>query len=246
MRTKASTAALFLALLGALALTAADPWKKKSYTEWDYYDVEQVLTDSPWAVPTSVGGTSFSVGAVRARQGTVEHGVEQKISGGVVVRWFSAATVRQACARSNQLAGVAPPERAQQLLAWQPTQFVIAVGEWAVGSDPFFTPVDSDLPAPEDVFLELLSSKRKIAPVKHQMMGNTHLYSFPREENGQPLLASEQKVRFSARMQLRQPSVVLDVPSTDTASAGRSKMKRSQVSVTFDLRKMMREGQPDL
>jgi len=212
-----------LFLLATSLLWAGESWQKKPFTEWDFFEVDEILSDSPWAQPLIVGAASARMGLLRGQQGAVDHGLERGVPGGImVVRWFSAVTLREACVRSNQLAEVILEERAQQLLAWQPEYYVVGVGLLSVGSDPFWAPVEQPLPEPGKVFLELASSKRRIAPVKHQRLGTTEWYFFPREEEGQPLLASEKKVKFSTWLdnQLR--------------------------SVTFDLRKMTREGKPDL
>ncbi len=213
---------LLLLPLVSSVVWAGQGWQKKPFTEWDFFEVEEVLTDSPWAQSLTVGGSSASF-AAPGPSGTIVHTPEVKTPGGtIVVRWFSAVTLRQACVRSNQLAEVVSEERAQQLLSWQPEHFVIGVGLLGTGSDPFWDPVDQRLPEPGKVFLELLSTKRQIAPVKYQRLGNTELYSFPREEAGRPLLSLDKKVKFSIWL------------------------NNQQRSVTFDLSKMTREGKPDL
>ncbi len=224
MKGKAAAAGVLLLLVSSALLWAGDPWKKKPYPDWDYYDVEEVLTNSPWSRAVKIGGGSFLV-FTRHGGPAVMGTPAQKIDapgGPIVVRWFSASTVREACVRSNQLARVVPEERAQQLLSRGPEHFIIAVGLWSFGADPFFDPVDQALPNPGGVFLELLAANRKIPPIKYQRLGGTDLYYFPREENGQPVLGPEKRVKFSVRL------------------------KGTFYSVTFDLGKMVRDGKPDL
>lgn len=44
-------------LLVAANLSAGDPWKDKSYKQWDEKDIRKVLTDSPWAKELRVAAT---------------------------------------------------------------------------------------------------------------------------------------------------------------------------------------------
>jgi hypothetical protein len=59
--------------LGAIALTAADFWQSKKFTEWSDKEVQKILRDSPWARPGEVrlegmGGGGTQVGsATRGR-----------------------------------------------------------------------------------------------------------------------------------------------------------------------------------
>src|ERR1700751_1695907 len=52
--------------IAALALAASDPWKSKSYQQWDEKDVKKVLDDSPWAKVTQVDATWQKGGSASA------------------------------------------------------------------------------------------------------------------------------------------------------------------------------------
>jgi hypothetical protein len=60
--------------LGVAALTAADFWQKKKFSEWTEKEVQKMLKDSPWAHPVEVrtdagGGGLPSGGGGRGRRG---------------------------------------------------------------------------------------------------------------------------------------------------------------------------------
>jgi hypothetical protein len=60
--------------LGAIALTAADFWQSKKFTEWSDKEVQKILRDSPWARPVEVrlegmGGGGMSGGGRGGRGG---------------------------------------------------------------------------------------------------------------------------------------------------------------------------------
>src|SRR5574337_88132 len=65
-----SRIALLLACLAlAVAAWAGDPWKEKTYKEWNQEEVNKILADSPWSRPVTVqalwrsgGGSAPSLG----------------------------------------------------------------------------------------------------------------------------------------------------------------------------------------
>ena len=100
MRRWIVTAALWA--LCAAGLAAADFWQTKPYTGWSEKEVEQMLTDSPWARKLSVvmqvppresgdlgdgGGRGFPIAAPQLK---------------MTLTWRSAQPVRQALARSDK------------------------------------------------------------------------------------------------------------------------------------------------
>jgi len=132
MRSKFIVAAV-LCTLGAAGLAAADFWTTKAYTEWSQKEVEQMLTDSPWARRVSVvipipprvsgdaggrggrggddtGGRGFPVPAPQIR---------------MVVTWRSALPVRQALIRLPNGATNAAAD--QNPLLEQPPSYIITV-----------------------------------------------------------------------------------------------------------------------
>ena len=118
-----------LAVVGAacaLALNAGEVWNSKDYTRWSDDDINQILTNSPWAKKTNVTldgqgvgqrrGDRDGMGSVRGRTGTMgspgsSGGGEYGGNGGgvygrkpdliVVVRWDSALPVQLARRKSE-------------------------------------------------------------------------------------------------------------------------------------------------
>lgn len=217
--------AAVIAALSAALLWAGDPWNKKPYTEWNYDDVYSILQDSPWTKSVAIVGGAIQGGPVPGGTGKIEHVPSQAMAGSeVIVRWFSALTVREAFYRGNELRRTVSDDRAGQLLSWQPQHYVIQVDPANALGDSFLDSVDRPLDDEQTAAsLEIARTGEKIAPIKRQALGLTQLYSFPRQVNGQPLLGPEDsKVRF------------------------RYEAGKSRKTVTFDLRKMTRNGQPDL
>src|SRR5471032_1908170 len=107
MRHKWIAAALVW-MLGAASLAAANFWDAKTYNEWSDKEVEQMLSDSPWARKLSVvipipprasddnlagrGGASDDGGGRGGRGGFPVPSPQLKL----VITWRSAQPVRQA------------------------------------------------------------------------------------------------------------------------------------------------------
>ncbi len=150
--------ALTAILLLATDLSAGDPWKDKSYKQWDEKDVRKVLLDSPWAKevrvsanwrgpggglapstsPTDTGGGGYgesgSGGMAKAPQsGGRASEAEQggaSLQASFIVRWVSSRAIRQAMARAAVLRGASEAD-AEQILAQEPREYILVV----LGSD---------------------------------------------------------------------------------------------------------------
>ena len=126
MRHKWIAAAVLWAL-GAASLAAANFWDAKSYSEWSEKEVEEMLTDSPWAKKISVvipvpprasgdvsaggrGGGDDEGGGRGGRGGFPVPSPQLKL----VITWRSALPVRQALTRLPN--GAATPGVDQQPL----------------------------------------------------------------------------------------------------------------------------------
>ena len=111
-------------LLASAALTAADFWEEKDFTTWSPRQIDQMLTDSPWAKKATIvlgslregagsdggfqsGGAGFGGGggATDPVGGGGEFSGVRRIT--ATVAWISALPVRQAIARLR--AGVDAP-----------------------------------------------------------------------------------------------------------------------------------------
>jgi len=171
----------------ALAAWAGDPWKEKTYKEWDEKDVNKILADSPWARPITVlatwrsGGKSLpdtagqrtgGAGAAGERSGGIGTDVTNLIVSEVggasagnstearfTLRWGSARTAREALARLAVLRGMSATE-AEELLNLPAAEHHIVL----YGSDmaPFAKSDEKSLM--EKTSLKLKNNKQKISP----------------------------------------------------------------------------------
>ncbi len=185
---KKLTAWVGVLLLATLAW-AGDPWKDKSYKEWNDKEVRKIMNDSPWARRVDVeaswagGGSAPASGAkddnlpsgapkpgqVGAERGEGGGGAEMP-SGGAegpqipratfIILWASARVPRQAWARSNILRGAVLESEAEKFVAQQPTEYQIVV------QGPDMTPfakVDEKA-LKEKTYLLGKKSKQKLLP----------------------------------------------------------------------------------
>ena len=214
---------VLLTVLSALLLWAGDPWKEKPYTEWTAKDVQKVLADSPWAQPTWMKGQSdltFSPAT-----GTV---LEPNAGTKFVVLWASALTVRQALLRQQESRGEAREGEFAEALFTQPDDYVIVVRWEGMEYHKAFDVTNAEL--------KLGRSKRKVGTTKMEFEGEGSritgvVLSFPRETAESTLAATETKIAFSCVVRGSSP---LGSPY------------QAILNAEFDLRKMVRDGKPDL
>ncbi len=214
------------AIAGVLLLTASawasDPWKEKSYKEWDENDVQRILADSPWAKVIKVEAPWV--------KGAEEHGLVPGATGqggggasGVspdmaaapgqapvplarfLVRWASATTVRQAIARGALLRGAMREADAEKYLAQQFTEYVVVL--LGPGDLSPFAQADDKM-LKEKAYLSPKKTRQKIAPsrveVGRSKDGKTVtgvIFYFPKKnEKGEAVIAPDEKeVDFSCR-----------------------------------------------
>jgi hypothetical protein len=246
---------VILALFGSLLGWAGkEPWlEKKPYTEWTENDVRAILTQSPWvasqifmiygrqdepasrefgplqpqgvAVGGAVGSGTDRIGQVRS---TADSPLDHQVF--VSVIWASSLTLRQATVRMTQLRGAAPAGDPEQYLAQTPPYYEVVVTEtpWSQSkmtkADLFNDFTEADLK--QRVYIETMPGGQKVPPERAQSapgraFPTTKLY-FPREVGGKPLLtANDSGVRFFF------------------------KTRRGDLKAEFNLRAMVRNGQPD-
>lgn len=218
-------------LLGAALLWAGEPWQEKPYTEWTALEVKQISQDSPWAQIVRVMGSGGREPGI-ARE-TVDStkpmaGGEESYRPGVqsefLIQWASSLTMRQVLVRRRQLAGNIKEEEAAQFLSSKPTQYVLIV----FGPDMRGFQGVNEEAVKASAYLEFKQSRQKLSPetVRYIRAGEklveVHFY-FPRQAGDKPLpTPQDKKVKFFFR----------------TAS--------DSISTDFDLRKMVRDGAPDL
>lgn len=183
--------ALSAILLLAASSWAGDPWKDKTYKQWDEKDVRKIMSDSPWAREVRVpanwkGGGGGSGGSGRnAPAGGTDYGeknagngpdtgVASKMSGmeqesaneaAFVVQWASARTMREARARSAMLRGMSEADADKQL-APTPEQYIVII----LGRDmtPFAKSSEDSLKS--KTRLKLKKNKGELTPVKVEIM----------------------------------------------------------------------------
>jgi len=229
-----------LTLLSALLLWAGDPWKEKPWMEWTQKDVDKVLQDSPWAqgyLKAKESQPEFDP-SLSAEQRNTQRSTQVTDAYFTVV-WESARTVKEAEARLSQLQTTGKEEGDDWELGI-PKDYVIWVAGYVYEGRYLTELTDFQRLSEEEkrkvALLELKQSKKKVYPMKVEMkFGQTAAgggrvgryvdarFYFPREVDGQPLLGpAEKKVTF------------------------RWLLERLPVTGDFDLRKMVRDGQPDL
>jgi len=240
MTTRRFKPLLLAILLTALSLWAGDPWKDKTYTTWTYQDVDKILNNSPWARPIQtayeerkpdiaidtrserrqeVQGTRVITTQVEVPVVRTTVRTYTTMVTQAVVEWGSALTARQARLREQQLvAGDDPPAPDASAVPTLDYYLVYVRGSCLPMSVP-----------PHDLlklaYLETKRSKTKIFPMQVERGRSRLGFFFDRQRNGAPTIPlEEEKVRF-----------YLPVPESCPA-----------INVEFDLRKMMRDGKPDL
>jgi hypothetical protein len=96
-------ARLLLICLVASVAEGADFWVKKPYQNWSAEEVQQMLSDSPWARPVTLAhpAARFSGGRDGAREGGVDQELLPSIT--YTLQFRSARPIREAQVRSSQL-----------------------------------------------------------------------------------------------------------------------------------------------
>ncbi len=262
MKSNVILGGTLLVLLGSSVVWAGDPWKEKPYTEWTQEEIVKILLDSPWAkkLRTETGTTkavSKSVNAGRMekqpiyddkgrvvdyRPGVVDYRpgyrpqfeeitVQEKVYTEVFIQWASSLTIRQVQVRQGLLRGTMTKEKVNQLLAVRPSQYVIVVQSLYLPRmlaryENLFKRLS------ESAYLRLKRSKQNISPVRLEVQGappTVLKFYFPRRSEGKPVIGlDENEVEFRWILPKK------------------GKTKAVKIKTAFDLRKMVRDGKPDL
>ena len=245
--------------MAALAWAGHNPWDEKPYAEWTLADVLKVTRDSPWARPlgdyhtqspaesadrrttldsdptgrtakSSLGKQVWIPQPPDMRQPKIPSDAlpanSQQSLADTVVLWSSSATIRQAFARQAALEQKSAEEQEKQFEADPFGMYKITV----TGSHlPAILASYKDLPGESlkhSVYLNTNHSQQVFHPVKFEIVMQPPQpmvnFYFARAKDGAPILRPEdEKVRFDW------------------------KSKEAEIQVTFDLRKMQRNGTPD-
>jgi len=225
MRIKRFAIGALGVFLGTTLLWAVEPWKDKPYTEWTDKDIEKVLEDSPWGHAVMVQMEPRPNQPARRNR--------------YVVQWASSLTVRQATARQHQLHDNLSEDQARQFVSAVPSEYILILR----GRD-----LSELVPRiqQETAFvgraiqysnIQVSGNKQEIRPIKLQVAREgdrivAALFYFPREIDGKSVIGpDENKVTFTFLPSFERPSKTMST--------------QEPIVVTFDLRKMMRDGKPD-
>lgn len=180
-------AVLLACLALAVAAWAGDPWKEKSYKEWNEAEANKILTDSPWArqitviatwrigdkaLPPSEAQHTGGAGAAGEPSGgigtNVTNAINAKLDGAssrdstqtrFVLRWGSARTAREAVARLSILRGMSQME-AEKLMSLPVAEHQLVL--YGPDMTPFAKSNEKGLM--DTTSLTLKKNKQKISP----------------------------------------------------------------------------------
>ncbi|HEU5337309.1 MAG TPA: hypothetical protein VFU27_15160 [Terriglobales bacterium] len=200
---------LVLTVLLAASAWARDPWKAKSYKDWDGNDLRKILFDSPWSkrvARTSLEAPSSPNQDVSGVDMMGTHSSEAQAGGDTqqsmfLVRWVSSRTLREAWARSMVLQKQIATEAIDQHIPPVPGEYLLAV----VGpSMEAFAHADNATLKSKS-YLEV--NKQKISPaaveIDHAPDGKISgvVFHFAKADaSGHPLISGTEKdVRFVER-----------------------------------------------
>ena len=218
-----------LALALSFAARADEPWKSKSYKEWNDKEVARIFTDSPWTRKVLIpapwregsGGGALSRSGRGRGSGTAagsDEGQAEGSPGGdpvgqtspqmatalYYIRWTSARTFRQAWVREPLTQGKVKEAEVEKFLAQQPEEYEIVV----VGTDmvPFMNMKEAVLK--QTAYLRPRKSKEKIYPSRVELRragegrrGLSVVFHFPKKtQTGEPVVSAEEKaIEFTCR-----------------------------------------------
>jgi len=231
----------FIVLMLAAMFQGNRPWQEKPYTEWAQRDLDNIFNHSPWVrqVEITVGKGSpmdapdpnSAIGREYRTGGASDHPNAPKVGrndGAFLspnvetltfdIRWSSSLTWRQFTVRQAQLAGV-QDKNAEAALSQSPANYKISLS----GGPPAEYSGLTMAMLQQSAYLETEKTKQKI-PVGSVWISPAWIdFYFPRQINGTPII-SEQETRVSFHC----------------------KLKVSSIHAEFDLKKMVRQGKPDL
>jgi hypothetical protein len=217
----------------AMNLWADDPWKAKSFKQWDENDLRRILNDSPWAKPIKRLSLEGKSGGESNDEGDDDEGDtrekkdDNKQQVRFVVRWVSSRTLREAWARGLALHGRISDADVEKSLPPAPEDYEITI----LGPDMnIFSKANEDTLKAKSRLLskkskqQVESSSVKIVRSSDGKKINGVVFHFPKTTpSGEPLFAKdESEIKFIGR------------GGTE------------EISVTFNPQKMIDANGPDL
>lgn len=211
------TLLLIVASLFAIALWASDPWKDKSYKDWDEKDVHQIMNESPWAKKVEIkahggleapeGGSTAGGAPAASEEKEGPEGEDDEDKGEVtfVVRWISSRTLREASARSQVLQHRITQTEIEQHIPPALDDYQLVV----VGPNMTMFQKTDESALQSKSYLAARKSKQKIAPSQVEIVRardgkkiGAIVFHFPKKtKSGEPMIADDEKeLNFVARV----------------------------------------------
>jgi hypothetical protein len=215
-----SVAAILVA--ASLVWAGNDPWKSKSYQQWDDKDIRKIFNDSPWAKVVQVStSSSMPSGGVPAEPSTSNPGQgNRSMMGGqasqpsipsdnqqaqttqatqtpFVVRWVSSRTIREAAVRDAMLKGQLKQDEATKELSQPVDTYQVLIA----GPDmKAFQAVDEARLKGSTLF-QTKRTKEKLEPTEVKIERGPDgksiqsiVFSFAKKTaNGEPTIAPDEK-----------------------------------------------------
>ena len=208
---------LFTLVSARMLLTAADPWKDKRAADWSSKDATRILTNSPWAKAVSAemegsrmgGGSGGGMGGPGGGMGGPGGGMGGP-GGGMeppkfVVRWESAAPVREAAAKIEDPNGTKIQELAKEFYVISTSGGATMPGGRRGGPEGSAQRPTPDFSRMQENMIQSTSLRIKgqnaIFPAKVEVLqagrGMTTLFLFPRSND---FPANGKEVAFETSM----------------------------------------------
>jgi hypothetical protein len=199
-------------LLIALVAWAGDPWKSKTFDQWNENDANVILNQSPFSKMVNISthwrpvDTGTDAGNVNVAGGggstqtvaiAAEHGPSTDSSDySFRVAWYSSQIVRAAIARLEVLHHTKTVAEVQKGFSSKLDVYIVLVQGANMG--PFDKRPEKDFQGL--AYLQLKKSKAKISPTKVEYLRGSNgavssvLFYFPRKgADGQPTIPADEK-----------------------------------------------------
>jgi hypothetical protein len=212
----------------AINVWAVDPWKEKSYKQWDAKDVQEILNDSPWSKPVEIErkekkkGLEAPAGAPTVAGVPSEdeeedekeekdddrpRGEKEKKKDEVkfLVRWVSSRTLREASVHGQVLQGRIAAADEEKTLPPAADDYELAL----VGTDMTLFSGADESTLRDKSYLSAKKSKERITASQVEIVRssdgkriNAIVFHFPKKSAaGRALVSTDEKdLKFVIRM----------------------------------------------
>jgi len=229
MRKIFLTAAVVL-VAAAIVWAGGDPWKNKPFDQWTEKDIQDILTNSPWAKagieplgpwhPAGMRPATGSTGVPGGSSDTshVSDSANPATAGGLEkddsaaasqatysIFWWSSRTIRAASMRRAVLKGTMTEADAEKDLANTPDEYMVLVQ----GSNMQIFQHRGEEAFEKAAYLQTKKNKEKVYPTKVAFLKGSDgesvtgaVFYFPKKgANGEPTIAPDEKeVDFDLQM----------------------------------------------